>query len=93
MSDLYRDTDWDNVPTPPLPEFCEEYEKDSNLWWVIGSGHGMNLFDAALEEIERLKGLLREAADVIDGLSGQQAMPDDWFEEPLVRIREAGDKA
>lgn len=33
--------------------------------------------------------LLAEAVQVIRGLADQQAMPDDWFEEPLARFEAA----
>ena len=35
------------------------------------------------------KALLTEAIDVIEGLAGQQAMRDDWFEAPLGRFMDA----
>lgn len=43
-------------PTAPLSEFVAAYERDDNIWWVVGCGHHQNLFDAAIEEIERLRG-------------------------------------
>lgn len=33
--------------------------------------------------------LLKEAIDVIEGLAGQQAMADDWYEEPLTRFKDS----
>jgi hypothetical protein len=33
--------------------------------------------------------LLAEAIGVIEGLAEQQAMEDDWYEEPLARFRSA----
>jgi hypothetical protein len=34
------------------------------------------------------KRLLREAISIIEGLSDQQAMPDDFYVEPLKRFKE-----
>jgi hypothetical protein len=45
----------DSDPTPPLAEFLVEFEQDDNIWWRIGCGHHLNLFEAAVEEIEQLK--------------------------------------
>lgn len=41
-----------------------------------------------LAEISRLRELLVLAAQIIEGLVDQQAMPDDWYKEPLARIRD-----
>lgn len=50
------DVDPDRWPhTPPHHVFRALYEEDDNLWWRAGSGHGMNAYDAALEEIDRLR--------------------------------------
>lgn len=38
------------------------------------------------------RALAREAASVIEGLADQQAMSDDWYEEPLARIKAAGEE-
>jgi hypothetical protein len=45
----------EGAPTAPLAEFLEAYNDDNNWWWQISCGHHMNLFDAAVDEIERLK--------------------------------------
>jgi hypothetical protein len=36
--------------------------------------------------------LLNEAIEVIEGLADQQAMADDWYEEPLGRLKEELEK-
>lgn len=41
-----------NAPTAPLDEFLAVYEQDDNVWWMIGGGHHMNLFDAAVDQLE-----------------------------------------
>ncbi len=41
------------------------------------------------EDSDKLRKLLAEACGVIAGLVGQQAMPDDWFEEPLAKFEQA----
>lgn len=43
-------------PTPPLEDFREAYEADDTIWWSLGCGHHQNLFEAACEEIDRLRG-------------------------------------
>jgi hypothetical protein len=48
-----------NGPTAPLAEFVAAYEADDNLWWVVGCGHHQNLFDAAMEEVDRLRAFER----------------------------------
>ena len=54
----------DDGPTAPLDAFVAEYEKDDNIWWVVGCGHHQNLFEAAVAEVERLRALiLREGYD------------------------------
>jgi len=35
--------------TPPLDEFLREYEQSPNVWWGMGCGHHLNLFEAAVE--------------------------------------------
>jgi hypothetical protein len=42
----------DMAPTAPLDDFLGAYAHDDNLWWRIGCGHHMNLFDALLERVE-----------------------------------------
>lgn len=44
----------DQEPTPALADFRRRYEADDNEWWRLGSGDHMNLFDDALDEIDRL---------------------------------------
>lgn len=41
--------------TPSLEEFCARYEADNNEWWGISCGHHQNLFEAACEEVDRLR--------------------------------------
>lgn len=50
----------DGAPTAPLDDFRRAYADDDNLWWVVGSGHHQNLFDAACDEIDRLAAAVRE---------------------------------
>lgn len=40
-------------PTPPLDEFLVKYFADDRVWWVMDSGHHMNLFDEALDRLEQ----------------------------------------
>lgn len=42
-------------PTPPLDEFLAEYKSDDNTWWYLASGHHLNLFDAALDQLEQAR--------------------------------------
>ena len=42
--------DWKQ--TPPLDEFNVMYDEDDNVWWRIGCGHHMNLYDAAVERYQ-----------------------------------------
>ena len=49
---------WDVDPdlwpaTPPLHVFRELMAEDHNLWWRAGSGHGLNAYEAAIEELEK----------------------------------------
>lgn len=55
-----------HAPTAPLAEFFAAYEEDDNLWWRVGCGHHMNLFDAAMEEIDRLKLQLKTAREALE---------------------------
>ena len=36
------------APTAPLDEFVAAYNDDDNLWWRVGCGHHLNLFDEAV---------------------------------------------
>ena len=54
----------------------------------------MDLYDEQAKEIERLKGLLREAADLLEDWTGH--MPDNWIEkhqadDDIRKYREAGE--
>ena len=50
-------------PTADLEEFITAYFEDDNIWWRIGCGHHMNLFDAAIERIRELEQQVRELQD------------------------------
>jgi hypothetical protein len=39
--------------TPPLDEFLARYEFDDNEWWRMAPGHHLNLFDEAVERMQR----------------------------------------
>jgi hypothetical protein len=39
------------------------------------------------DEIEDLRADLQEAVATIEGLADQQAMADDWYREPLARLK------
>lgn len=41
--------------TPELNDFLREQEADDNTWWTLGSGHHLNLFEAALERSDELQ--------------------------------------
>lgn len=43
------------APTAPLDDFLDAMDQDSNWWWRIASGHHLNLFEAAVERMERLE--------------------------------------
>ena len=43
------------TPTPALKDFLTEYEADDNLWWRVGCGAHLNLFEEAVERIEDLE--------------------------------------
>lgn len=53
-------------PTPTLAEFLPRYEKDGNEWWRLESGHHQNLFEEAVEEIERLRDVMRKIHAILD---------------------------
>jgi hypothetical protein len=44
----------DHAPTPPLGSFLRAYAEDDNEWWRLSCGHHLNLFDAAVEQMDRL---------------------------------------
>jgi len=48
-------------PTPKLEVFRADYDRDDNIWWMIGGGHHQNLFEAACERIDELE---QEVADL-----------------------------
>ena len=41
--------------TPPLDEFLARYDEDDNEWWLLASGHHLNLFDEAEAAYERMR--------------------------------------
>jgi hypothetical protein len=41
-------------PSPRLLKFLPQYKADDNEWWRLSSGDMQNLFDEAVDEIERL---------------------------------------
>lgn len=47
-------------PTIGLSEFLQKYEKDDNEWWRLPCGDHQNLFEEAVEEIERLELRVRD---------------------------------
>lgn len=49
----------DGAPTAPLDDFLRDYADNDNLWWYLDTGYMQNLFEAATEEIERLRGFER----------------------------------
>lgn len=44
--------DWPH--SPPLHVFRELMDEDDNLWWRAGSGYGLNAYEQAIEEVDRL---------------------------------------
>jgi hypothetical protein len=54
---------------------------------VLTAKHYILALRLERERREECEALLVTAAETIDGLSGQQAMPDDWYEKPLAEIR------
>lgn len=48
---------------PTLAEFLPVYADDDNAWWVLSGGDHMNLFDAAMDEVARLRNALRIIAE------------------------------
>ena len=43
-------------------EFVRMEQDDVNAWWRLSSGEQQNLFEAAMEERDRLKGVLLSSA-------------------------------
>ena len=39
--------------TPKLDDFLKAYERDDNVWWRLACGHHMNLFEEAVERMQR----------------------------------------
>lgn len=48
-------------PTPALTDYVPAHEADSNLWWRIPSGHRLNLFEAAVEQLEEARARIAAA--------------------------------
>ena len=46
---------------------------------------------ALLTQDQQHMAALAEATRIIEGLADQQAMPDDWYVEPLKRLRAGGE--
>ena len=40
-------------PTPPLRDFIPRYEHDDNEWWRLQTGDMQNLFDEAIDALNR----------------------------------------
>lgn len=58
----------DRAPTAPLTDFRPDYDENDNLWWMLDSGHMQNLFEAACEEIDRLRSEVSMGAALRDRL-------------------------
>jgi len=57
----------DQAPTADLEDFILAYFEDDNIWWRVGCGHHMNLFDAAVERIRELEQQVRKLQNVEPG--------------------------
>ena len=84
--------DWNVDPdqwphTPPMPVWRAQYEADSNLVWRAGTGHVVNMLDAALERLEAVEALHHRRPHTANGgnrsgggfdfvAHGQQEFPD-----------------
>jgi hypothetical protein len=75
-----------------LDEFITQYEQDDNVWWTLGSGDHMNLFDDALERIEELTRQRDSARDlavksgIFQDHRGTEYLPDPdhpWRADPV----------
>lgn len=42
----------DRAPTAPLDDFLATMAEDDSVWWRVGCGHHLNLFEAAIERLE-----------------------------------------
>lgn len=51
----------DSDMTPPLEVFRLEYQVDPMLWWKIGCGHHLNLFEMACDQLDEFRGASEEA--------------------------------
>lgn len=64
--------DWNVDPdqwphTPPISVWRSQYEADSNLVWRAGTGHVVNMLDAALERLEAVEALHRRRPHTANG--------------------------
>ena len=94
FEDEWTEADWDELL---VPSEQEEYRRKAVLMMdsMIGSltiaWQRLDESDDAIRILVRDKGILMdalgEAVSVIEGLEGQQAMPDDWYMEKLVYFR------
>jgi hypothetical protein len=71
-----KEFDWGSQPTPPLDAVVQALKADDNLWWVMGSGHHQNLFDAALERLEPAEGLVNSVKAFRDELTREGHHPE-----------------
>ena len=44
-----------NESTVPLLEFIKKYRSDDNEWWRLASGDMQNLFEEAIERLDKLR--------------------------------------
>lgn len=51
------------TPSPSLDEFLAMRAADPNAWWRLDSGDHLNLFEEALDELERLETGTQEIVD------------------------------
>lgn len=45
---------WEQGATPSVAEFLPVYEANDLVWWRLGGGHHMNLFDELVELVEEI---------------------------------------
>jgi hypothetical protein len=75
------------MTTQPLDEFLTEYEANDNVWWTLGCGDHMNLFDAALDRITELTRQRDDArriaidSGVFQNIGGTAYLPDVHLDE------------
>lgn len=74
--------------TPPLDEFLRGYTQDDNIWWAMPCGHHQNLFEAAVERMERAEALL-SAIRIADD-PGDALVPEENHDAAEVRHLRAG---